>query len=112
MENSLIQAAAATGRGRAHKKLTRDVGMEACHFSKWLNWLSGKKDHGNKGVAVLVIKSLILCTNSANLMNFCSFGEYGNVVKIRARIVSVNKVQVTQSQRDGEWELECVQAAS
>ena len=43
--NSLIKAAAAIGmRGRAQKKLVRDVGMEACHCSKWLYWLSGKKE--------------------------------------------------------------------
>ena len=33
---SLIKAAAAIGmRGRAQKKLVREVGMEACHCSKW-----------------------------------------------------------------------------
>lgn len=42
---SLKKAAAAIGmRGRAQKKLVRDVGNEACHCSKWLYWLRGKKD--------------------------------------------------------------------
>ena len=49
--NSLIKAAAAIGmRGRAQKKLIRDVGMEACHCSKWLYWLSGKKDWEQRDV--------------------------------------------------------------
>ena len=42
---SLKKAAAAIGmRGRAQKKLVRDVGKEACHCSKWLYWLRGKKE--------------------------------------------------------------------
>ena len=49
--NSLIKAAAAIGmRGRAQKKLVRDVGMEACHCSKWLYWLSRRKDWEHKDI--------------------------------------------------------------
>ena len=48
---SLIKAAAAIGmRGRAQKKLIRDVGMEACHCSKWLYWLCGKKEWDRRDV--------------------------------------------------------------
>ena len=43
----LIIAAVTIGmiRGRAQEKLGRDVGMEleACHCTKWLYWLSGRK---------------------------------------------------------------------
>ena len=42
---SLKKAAAAIGmRGRAQKKLVRDVGKEAGRCSKWLYWLRGKKE--------------------------------------------------------------------
>ena len=45
MASGLITAVAAIGmKGRAPKKLVRDVGMEASHCSKWLYWLSGKKE--------------------------------------------------------------------
>ena len=40
-----VEVAAAIGmRGRAQKKLIRDVGMQACHCSKWLYWLCGMKE--------------------------------------------------------------------
>ena len=48
---SLIKAAAAIGmRGRAQKKLVRDVGMEACHCSKWLYWLCGKMEWDRRDI--------------------------------------------------------------
>ena len=42
---SLKKAAATIGmRGRAQNKLVRDAGKEACHCSRWLYLLSGKKE--------------------------------------------------------------------
>ena len=50
--DSLIKAAAAIGmRGRAQKKLIRDVSMEACHCSKWLYWLCGRKEWERRDVS-------------------------------------------------------------
>ena len=69
--NSLIEAAATTGiRGRAQKKLVRDVGMEAWRCSKWLHWLSGRKD----------LKKVIYCIGTAlfKLLHF----DLGIVSKI------------------------------
>ncbi len=42
---SLIKAATMIGmRGRALKKLIRDVGREAAHCSRWIYLLSGRKE--------------------------------------------------------------------
>ena len=38
-------------RGRAQKKLIRDVSMEACHCSKWLYWLCGRKEWERRDVS-------------------------------------------------------------
>ncbi|KAL5272884.1 hypothetical protein ACHWQZ_G000901 [Mnemiopsis leidyi] len=55
---SLIKAAAAIGmRGRARKKLVRDVGMEACHCSKWLYWLCGKKEWERRDIEMSIFFS-------------------------------------------------------
>ena len=43
--DSLQKAATSIGlRGRAVKKLVREAGQEALHCSKWIYWLSGKKE--------------------------------------------------------------------
>jgi hypothetical protein len=42
---SLKKAAATIGmRGRAKNRLVRDAGKEACHCSRWVFLLSGKKE--------------------------------------------------------------------
>ena len=49
---SLQRAATAIGiRGRAAKKLVREVGQEALHCSKWIYWLSKKKEWETRDVA-------------------------------------------------------------
>ena len=49
---SLQRAATAIGiRGRAAKKLVREVGQEALHCSKWIYWLSDKKEWETRDVA-------------------------------------------------------------
>ena len=49
---SLQRAATAIGfRGRAVKKLVREVGQEALHCSKWIYWLSEKREWETRGVA-------------------------------------------------------------
>ena len=46
------RAAAAIGiRGRAVKKLMREAGQEALHCSKWIYWLSEKKEWEARDVA-------------------------------------------------------------
>ena len=48
---SLSKAAKLIGiRGRPLRKLTREVGEEALHCSKWIYWMSGKKEWEYRGV--------------------------------------------------------------
>ena len=37
-------------RGRPLRKLTREVEEEALHCSKWIYWMSGKKEWEYRGV--------------------------------------------------------------
>ena len=49
---SLQRAATAIGiRGRAVKKLVREAGQEAMHCSRWIYWLSEKKEWETRNVA-------------------------------------------------------------
>ena len=49
---SLQRAATSIGiRGRAVKKLVREVGQEALHCSKWIYWLSEKKEWESRQVS-------------------------------------------------------------